>query len=91
MRSQETNSNSNNNHPLSEDYHNLEQLIEQKYPEPQFDFGMPRNFTIRAGQTAMIKCRVDQLGDKSVSFLARILFYFAGGRCLLGFGILCSQ
>lgn len=35
---------------------------------PYFDFDVPRNVTARVGQTAFIRCRVEQLGDKSVSF-----------------------
>lgn len=34
---------------------------------PYFDFDMPRNITARVGQTAFLRCRVEQLGDKSVS------------------------
>lgn len=40
---------------------------ETTYPPPVFDFGMPRNITTRTGHTAAINCRVDNLGDKSVS------------------------
>lgn len=34
---------------------------------PYFDFDVPRNVTARVGQTAFVRCRVEQLGDKSVS------------------------
>lgn len=34
---------------------------------PYFDFDVPRNVTARMGQTAFLRCRVEQLGDKSVS------------------------
>lgn len=34
---------------------------------PYFDFDVPRNVTARVGQTAFLHCRVEQLGDKSVS------------------------
>lgn len=34
---------------------------------PYFDFDVPRNITARLGQTAFLHCRVEQLGDKSVS------------------------
>lgn len=34
---------------------------------PYFDFDVPRNITARVGQTAFLRCRVEQLGDKSVS------------------------
>lgn len=33
---------------------------------PYFDFDVPRNVTARVGQTAFIRCHVEQLGDKSV-------------------------
>lgn len=42
-------------------------LDETTYPPPVFDFGMPRNITARTGHTAAINCRVENLGDKSVS------------------------
>lgn len=35
---------------------------------PYFDFDVPKNITARVGQTAFIRCHVEQLGDKSVSF-----------------------
>ncbi|KAM7351526.1 defective proboscis extension response 3 isoform 2-T2 [Cochliomyia hominivorax] len=39
---------------------------------PIFDFGMPRNITARTGHTeAVIKCRVDRLEDKSVSWIRK--------------------
>ncbi|TMW48529.1 hypothetical protein DOY81_006399, partial [Sarcophaga bullata] len=39
---------------------------------PIFDFGMPRNITARTGHTeAVIKCRVDRLDDKSVSWIRK--------------------
>ncbi|KAH8298281.1 hypothetical protein KR018_012649 [Drosophila ironensis] len=39
---------------------------------PIFDFGMPRNITGRTGHTeAIIKCRVDSLHDKSVSWIRK--------------------
>ncbi|XP_049317336.1 hemicentin-1 [Bactrocera dorsalis] len=41
------------------------------YPPPRFDFGMPRNITARSGQTAAINCRVEHLGDKSVSWIRK--------------------
>lgn len=34
---------------------------------PYFDFDVLRNVTARVGQTAFLHCRVEQLGDKSVS------------------------
>ncbi|EDV32440.2 uncharacterized protein Dana_GF14051, isoform E [Drosophila ananassae] len=44
---------------------------ETTYPPPIFDFGMPRNITARTGHTAAINCRVDNLGDKSVSWIRK--------------------
>ncbi|XP_041451919.1 zwei Ig domain protein zig-8 isoform X2 [Drosophila obscura] len=41
------------------------------YLTPIFDFGMPRNITTRTGHTAAINCRVDHLGDKSVSWIRK--------------------
>ncbi|KAL9926708.1 uncharacterized protein ACN2A1_000164 [Glossina fuscipes fuscipes] len=39
---------------------------------PIFDFGMPRNITARTGHTeAVIRCRVDRLDDKSVSWIRK--------------------
>lgn len=34
---------------------------------PYFDFDVMLNVTARVGQTAFLHCRVEQLGDKSVS------------------------
>lgn len=36
--------------------------------QPYFDFAVTRNVTTRVGQTAFLNCRVEQLGDKLVSF-----------------------
>lgn len=36
---------------------------------PYFDFTVARNLTTRVGQTAFLHCRVEQLGDKSVSII----------------------
>lgn len=47
---------------------------EAVYPEhnislhPYFNFDVSRNVTARVGQTTFLQCRVEQLGDKSVSF-----------------------
>ncbi|EAA12592.4 AGAP007759-PA, partial [Anopheles gambiae str. PEST] len=38
---------------------------------PYFDFDVPRNITTRVGQTAFINCRVEQMGDKSVSWIRK--------------------
>ncbi|XP_070133073.1 roundabout homolog 2 [Drosophila bipectinata] len=46
-------------------------IDETTYPPPVFDFGMPRNITARTGHTAAINCRVDNLGDKSVSWIRK--------------------
>lgn len=45
----------------------------RKVPQPYFDLTMPRNITARAGQIAAINCRVENLGDKSVSLAAKIV------------------
>ncbi|TMW54777.1 hypothetical protein DOY81_000010 [Sarcophaga bullata] len=42
-----------------------------KSPQPYFDLTMPRNITARAGQIAAINCRVENLGDKSVSWIRK--------------------
>ncbi|XP_065355378.1 uncharacterized protein LOC135949859 [Calliphora vicina] len=42
-----------------------------KVPQPYFDLTMPRNITARAGQIANINCRVENLGDKSVSWIRK--------------------
>uniref|UniRef100_A0A182XZR0 Uncharacterized protein n=1 Tax=Anopheles stephensi TaxID=30069 RepID=A0A182XZR0_ANOST len=42
-------------------------IIKKFSPHPYFDFDVPRNITTRVGQTAFINCRVEQMGDKSVS------------------------
>ncbi|EDW04235.1 GH11687 [Drosophila grimshawi] len=44
---------------------------ETTYPPPVFDFGMPRNITARTGHTAAINCRVENLRDKSVSWIRK--------------------
>ncbi|KAH8412257.1 hypothetical protein KR009_000895, partial [Drosophila setifemur] len=44
---------------------------ETTFPPPVFDFGMPRNITARTGHTAAINCRVENLGDKSVSWIRK--------------------
>lgn len=47
---------------------------ETVYPEhnmslhPYFNFDVSRNVTARVGQTTFLQCKVEQLGDKSVSF-----------------------
>lgn len=46
---------------------------------PYFDFDVLRNVTTRVGQTAFLHCRVEHLGDKSVSaffFVKTILSNF---------------
>lgn len=68
--------------PILDPYHayrNLEQNslqhhdsnnINQNFSsQPYFDFSVPRNVTTRVGQTAFLNCRVEQLGDKLVSWL----------------------
>jgi hypothetical protein len=39
---------------------------------PFFDFDVIRNITTRVGQTTFLHCRVEQLGDKSVSCFDKI-------------------
>ncbi|TDG46456.1 hypothetical protein AWZ03_007112 [Drosophila navojoa] len=48
-----------------------DQVDETTYPPPVFDFGMPRNITARTGHTAAINCRVENLRDKSVSWIRK--------------------
>ncbi|ALC38701.1 dpr2 [Drosophila busckii] len=47
------------------------QVDEANYSPPVFDFGMPRNITARTGHTAAINCRVENLRDKSVSWIRK--------------------
>lgn len=43
---------------------------------PYFDFDVSRNITARVGQTAFLRCKVEQLGDKSVcTYLLYVLLY----------------
>lgn len=44
---------------------------------PFFNFDVPRNITTRVGQTTFLPCRVEQLGDKSVSSMTRIFIFIA--------------
>uniref|UniRef100_A0A182X1E9 Ig-like domain-containing protein n=1 Tax=Anopheles quadriannulatus TaxID=34691 RepID=A0A182X1E9_ANOQN len=46
-------------------------IIKKFSPHPYFDFDVPRNITTRVGQTAFINCRVEQMGDKSVSWIRK--------------------
>ncbi|CRL04889.1 CLUMA_CG017940, isoform A [Clunio marinus] len=39
--------------------------------QPFFDFSVARNVTTRVGQTAFLSCRVEQLGDKLVSWIRK--------------------
>lgn len=43
---------------------------------PYFDYDVARNVTARLGQTAFLHCRVEQLGDKSVSKMNHFKFFF---------------
>lgn len=45
--------------------------------QPYFDFSVARNVTTRVGQTAFLNCRVEQLGDKLVSFLCFFMLPFS--------------
>ncbi|XP_018321037.1 zwei Ig domain protein zig-8 isoform X2 [Agrilus planipennis] len=38
---------------------------------PYFEFNVPRNVTTTVGQTAFLHCRVQQLGDKAVSWIRK--------------------
>lgn len=38
---------------------------------PYFNYDVQRNVTARVGQTAFLQCKVEQLGDKSVSFIRK--------------------
>lgn len=38
---------------------------------PYFEFNVPRNVTTAVGQTAFLHCRVEQLGDKAVSWIRK--------------------
>ncbi|XP_038113037.1 zwei Ig domain protein zig-8 [Culex quinquefasciatus] len=49
-------------------YHSV---IKKFSPHPYFDFDIPRNVTTRVGQTAFINCRVEQIGDKWVSWIRK--------------------
>ncbi|KFB46215.1 AGAP007759-PA-like protein [Anopheles sinensis] len=46
-------------------------IVKKFSPHPYFDFDVPRNVTTRVGQTAFINCRVEQMGDKSVSWIRK--------------------
>jgi hypothetical protein len=51
---------------------------------PFFDFDVIRNITTRVGQTTFLHCRVEQLGDKSVScFVDKIKKITESGACSL--------
>ncbi|XP_075151101.1 defective proboscis extension response 3 [Haematobia irritans] len=44
----------------------------KKSSMPVFDYGMPQNITARTGHMeAVLKCRVDRIGDKSVSWIRK--------------------
>ncbi|XP_046434148.1 zwei Ig domain protein zig-8 isoform X1 [Neodiprion virginianus] len=38
---------------------------------PYFEYNVPRNVTAAVGQTAFLHCRVEQLGDKAVSWIRK--------------------
>lgn len=71
-------------HPILDPYHAYRNLetnslrdsnnINQNFSsQPYFDLSVARNVTTRVGQTAFLNCRVEQLGDKLVSFF---MFHF---------------
>lgn len=43
---------------------------------PYFNFDVSRNVTARVGQTTFLQCKVEQLGDKSVSFSHFVCAFF---------------
>lgn len=51
-------------------------IDEKQLQQPHFDHSMPRNVTLKVGQTAFLSCRVKQLGDKLVSSLLFIFISF---------------
>ncbi|ETN57867.1 hypothetical protein AND_010559 [Anopheles darlingi] len=64
------------NNALDTEAHQLQtpqenKVVKKFYPHPYFDFDVPRNITTRVGQTAFINCRVEQMGDKSVSWIRK--------------------
>ncbi|XP_050100180.1 immunoglobulin superfamily member 10-like [Anopheles aquasalis] len=65
-----------NSHHAMAEAHQLQtpqenKVVKKFYPHPYFDFDVPRNITTRVGQTAFINCRVEQMGDKSVSWIRK--------------------
>lgn len=71
------NNNGNNNNIISSSAHKAHDSnsINQNFSnKPYFDLTMPRNVTLKVGETAFLSCRVKQLGDKVVSDVKFYLF-----------------
>ncbi|XP_073822427.1 defective proboscis extension response 3 [Musca autumnalis] len=57
---------------ISEDFNELMPFSSKRNTMPVFDYGMPQNITARTGHMeAVLKCRVDRIGDKSVSWIRK--------------------
>ncbi|KAG5684224.1 hypothetical protein PVAND_013462 [Polypedilum vanderplanki] len=53
------------------DSNNINQNFSSETRQPYFDFSVTRNVTTRVGQTAFLHCRVEDLGDKLVSWIRK--------------------
>ncbi|KAL7026926.1 hypothetical protein ACKWTF_005237 [Chironomus riparius] len=53
------------------DSNNINQNFSSEPSQPYFDFSVTRNITTRVGQTAFLHCRVEDLGDKLVSWIRK--------------------
>lgn len=49
------------------DQHNNLNYWEQQYSKPYFDTSTEKELTATAGQTALLQCKVRNLGDRAVS------------------------
>ena len=47
---------------------------DENYSQPYFDNTTKRDMTVTIGQTALLHCRVRNLGDRAVSYLLVILY-----------------
>lgn len=61
-------------HEQAHDSNSINQNFTNQDKQPHFDHSMPRNVTLKVGETAFLSCRVKQLGDKLVSFLLCYLY-----------------
>lgn len=61
--------NNNSNNRISSTYkaHDSNSINQNFSSKPYFDLTMPKNVTLKVGETAFLSCRVKQLGDKVVS------------------------